>query len=1059
MVGAVQPHRGHSRRTVLAVLVAGIVLGAIVTPSVAAGAGGVGVTFVQSPITVDTTWTPAGGPYRLVRDVAVEDGATLTIAPGTHVQLAENVTLTVRGRLFANGTAANAVTVSRTPGAPVVARWTTIRYAGGADGVLALHNVTVTGAVDGITLASDRGRVAVVDSTLADLAGSGVTTGGVPATPATTVENVTVQNAGSHGLVLAPGFGAAGAVTIRAADDRPHEATTHTVTIDPGVPVTADELVLDYRGEGSVAGVRADRIVRIGIDTNGDGSIERSLARDVASVGTAGDRIDLRFDRPIDVPGGQHLLVAYKGVTNPSTDGVYPVGVKLRDRGVAQLGPGVLAPLSVGGVSIADTAIRSAGDTRVGGLTITDTTVEDVGGAGILLDADRVTGLRLVNDRVHRVGGDAVSIRARRFAGHLWYDRLAGGADGLHLAVRVRATLDAYGNRIEDSGNGVAIRQSGPPAIGALALTLRHNDLSRNARDGLSVVAPNAELAGFRIANNSVDGNGGDGIRLSPRSVGPGTIADNRLDGDGGTGIGIDGRSVRGVQVLRNVVRDPGGDGVAVRADFGVRDVTVANDTVSGAGGNGLVVHTGIAADRLSVIDDRFTNAAGAGVAITSPLTHGGTVTVANDTIAGNWYGVVVVGALHAILSHDEIVYNTNAHAAPKPIDGVEPGTGIYVAEGSAGVVLAPGPARTSLDRLVTDPTVRRHLRMTVVEPDTALILRRDAASYAKLHAAATLDVRSVSAAIPTGVALPKAGDASGIAIHGNDVYGQPRGLTVAIDPLIDANTADRLLMAPLRTVAADDNYWGAASGPYHRSILPSGGGDAVVTRSGWVDFVPFANASIGPRFRRPTPRIDAPATGRPGDTLTVSGAASNGSEPIARYYFTVDGTAQPARSRPTLALAMPNRSVTVGLAVEDRLGIDGAAATSVTVGPARPTTTTAPSTSTTTPTTSGPTATTTGGAPAKPATLGSSLGSIPGLLGSGAYVAALLSGAAGMVETLRNRDPPIGGLPIHGLAGFAVLVWIGAGLLGTGHLLVVGVGAGVAWTALTGVAYLLVSR
>ncbi|RDZ38602.1 hypothetical protein, partial [Haloferax sp. Atlit-16N] len=49
------------------------------------------VTFVETPIQSDTTWTADEGPYRLIRSVAIEPGATHTIRPGTEVQLAEGV--------------------------------------------------------------------------------------------------------------------------------------------------------------------------------------------------------------------------------------------------------------------------------------------------------------------------------------------------------------------------------------------------------------------------------------------------------------------------------------------------------------------------------------------------------------------------------------------------------------------------------------------------------------------------------------------------------------------------------------------------------------------------------------------------------------------------------------------------------------------------------------------------------------------------------------------------------------------------------------------------------
>ena len=64
----------------------------------------------------ETRWTLAGSPYRLTANTTVAAGATLRIDPGVNVQSAENVRLTVNGRIIAQGTAGQRIVFSHVPG-------------------------------------------------------------------------------------------------------------------------------------------------------------------------------------------------------------------------------------------------------------------------------------------------------------------------------------------------------------------------------------------------------------------------------------------------------------------------------------------------------------------------------------------------------------------------------------------------------------------------------------------------------------------------------------------------------------------------------------------------------------------------------------------------------------------------------------------------------------------------------------------------------------------------------------------------------------------------------
>jgi hypothetical protein len=62
-------------------------------------------TIVKGTLAGNQTWTPAGSPYVVTADATVAAGGTLTVEPGTTIELDESVVLTVAGDLDAQGTA------------------------------------------------------------------------------------------------------------------------------------------------------------------------------------------------------------------------------------------------------------------------------------------------------------------------------------------------------------------------------------------------------------------------------------------------------------------------------------------------------------------------------------------------------------------------------------------------------------------------------------------------------------------------------------------------------------------------------------------------------------------------------------------------------------------------------------------------------------------------------------------------------------------------------------------------------------------------------------------
>lgn len=69
-------------------------------------------TAVSAPVTADTRWSAAAGPYLVSGDIAVQNGATLTIDPGVTIFMAADASLTVvAGSIKALGTAASPIQV------------------------------------------------------------------------------------------------------------------------------------------------------------------------------------------------------------------------------------------------------------------------------------------------------------------------------------------------------------------------------------------------------------------------------------------------------------------------------------------------------------------------------------------------------------------------------------------------------------------------------------------------------------------------------------------------------------------------------------------------------------------------------------------------------------------------------------------------------------------------------------------------------------------------------------------------------------------------------------
>ena len=135
---------------------------------------------------------------------------------------------------------------------------------------------------------------------------------------------------------------------VYAEDSTPGAETTHVLQASPNETVEMRSVTIDY-GDGPPADVyrlSSDAIGALGVDTTGDGAVDRSARIAVGNVRTSTDgSVTVSFDRPITVSANETLLATY-AVQNPDTTGAEDVDVTLNgstatytERGVVRYGP------------------------------------------------------------------------------------------------------------------------------------------------------------------------------------------------------------------------------------------------------------------------------------------------------------------------------------------------------------------------------------------------------------------------------------------------------------------------------------------------------------------------------------------------------------------------------------------------------------------------------------------------------------------------------------------------------------------------------------------------
>jgi len=325
---------------------------------------------------------PAVGFGDTQRQVAQGDVATIEIqlrntdAASLRILSSDRnyrATLRVRDRND-DGTVGVEFDTFRAAGDDPDAAFGTVDAADNASVVTASHagdgDVLDTGRYNLILGTSDT-RIASRLSLVAPGAATGSSASVVPADaplPAPETPDVNRSDAGTDTLTAAVGdriradFGVRGLGGIVAgdapahnlvfpADSAPGARTTHAVSASPNETIGVRSVTIDYATDGStpardVYRISGGDIEALGVDTTGDGYVDRSAQASVQNLRTSSSgQLMITFDRAIDV-GANHTFLASYPVRNPDTTEPQTVGLTLagngttyREAGRVQYGP------------------------------------------------------------------------------------------------------------------------------------------------------------------------------------------------------------------------------------------------------------------------------------------------------------------------------------------------------------------------------------------------------------------------------------------------------------------------------------------------------------------------------------------------------------------------------------------------------------------------------------------------------------------------------------------------------------------------------------------------
>jgi hypothetical protein len=113
------------------------------------------VQTVSGSLAANTTWAASAGPFVVSGNLIVPAGVTLTIDPGTTIYFAQGASITVNGRLIAEGTEARRIRFTRQPG--TANSWGGIRFSNSNfDNRIVYSDIDYASTADPITAANSQ---------------------------------------------------------------------------------------------------------------------------------------------------------------------------------------------------------------------------------------------------------------------------------------------------------------------------------------------------------------------------------------------------------------------------------------------------------------------------------------------------------------------------------------------------------------------------------------------------------------------------------------------------------------------------------------------------------------------------------------------------------------------------------------------------------------------------------------------------------------------------------------------------------------------------------------
>ncbi|CQH51010.1 pectin lyase domain protein [Halobacterium hubeiense] len=507
-------------------------------------------TYVEGNVTENTTWTAENGPYYVGRDLTVTGNATLTVEPGTRVNVGEEVTITVEGSLVAAGTGLDPIQFTTADSASDAGTWQTIEYAGDGDSTLRLEHAVVEHGTTAITATSSKGSIRLANATVREHVRDGLAVTTRAGAPSLRIADSRFTDVGRAGVTVAvpetdPYADAARNLRI--------DGTTFADTGASGVRVRARKISNVRLTDVTVAGVSEAgvafetestdarpkttndhavedvRLRRVAVENvGGDGVAFRGGALDDVDVldsevrGASGsgfhvdaatDADDVRFARNTVVDARNGLRVALRRTAG----GIQHVSLAVERNEFSQndrYGLDATAEyVFVDGFDVRNNTLAENGDggaafgtQQVDNTVFADNVVRENGGSGISVSAIRVRGVTVRRNRLVGNADDGLSVRASDLLGGVrvgFNDALDNGEFGVEVAgERAGATTAIHNNTVAANANGVRVAGPTPARLANNSVVLNTADRERadGGRDAAAATgvvvenAPNVEL-------------------------------------------------------------------------------------------------------------------------------------------------------------------------------------------------------------------------------------------------------------------------------------------------------------------------------------------------------------------------------------------------------------------------------------------------------------------------------------------------------------------------------------------------------------------------------------